>query len=81
MVTVKTSGVYQVLKKKWPKNIFGHGLCDLLALDEASQMNLPKVFMASLPLKSTPLVVIEVHPPADSGGCVGRYTCSASNRM
>ena len=31
---------------------FGHDLCDLLVLDEASQMNLPEAMMAALPLKA-----------------------------
>jgi hypothetical protein len=55
-------GVYGMLKKKWPKNVFGHELCDLLVLDEASQMSLPEAVMAALPLKAdAPLVVVGDH--------------------
>ena len=51
-----------MLKKKWPKAIFGHELCDLLVLDEASQMNLPEAIMAALPLKAdAPLIVVGDH--------------------
>jgi len=39
-----------MLKAKWPKKVFGHELCDLLVLDEASQMRLPEALMAALPL-------------------------------
>ena len=40
----------RMLKAKWPKKVFGHELCDLLVLDEASQMRLPEALMAALPL-------------------------------
>ena len=51
-----------MLKKKWPKSVFGHELCDLLVLDEASQMNLPEAIMAALPLKAdAPLIVVGDH--------------------
>ena len=42
--------IYGMLKAKWPKKVFGHELCDLLVLDEASQMRLPEALMAALPL-------------------------------
>jgi hypothetical protein len=62
VVAVTPGGVYQMLKKKWPKNVFGRGLCDLLVLDEASQMNLPEAAMAALALKpDAPLVVVGAH--------------------
>ncbi len=61
-VGITPGGVYGVLKKKWPKTVFGHGLCDLLVLDEASQMNLPEAAMAALALKpDAPLVVVGDH--------------------
>lgn len=61
-VGVTPGGVYQMLKKKWPKSVFNHGLCDLLVLDEASQMNLPEAAMAALGLKpDAPLVVVGDH--------------------
>lgn len=50
-VGVTPGGIYSMLKARWPRNIFGHELCDLLVLDEASQMNLPEALMAALPLK------------------------------
>ncbi len=51
-----------MLKQKWPKQLFGHELCDLLVLDEASQMNLPEALMAALPLKAdAPVVVVGDH--------------------
>ena len=43
-------GIYGMPMAKWPKKVFGHELCDLLVLDEASQMSLPEALMAALPL-------------------------------
>jgi len=51
-----------MLKQKWSMCVFGHELCDLLVLDEASQMNLPEALMAALPLKpDAPLIVVGDH--------------------
>src|SRR5262249_12105279 len=62
VVAVTPGGTYGMLKRKWPKNVFGHGLCDLLVLDEASQMSLPEAAMAALPLKAdAPLMVVGDH--------------------
>src|SRR5262249_36303328 len=62
VVAVTPGGSYGMLKQKWPKNVFGHELCDLLVLDEASQMSLPEAIMAALPLKpEAPLVVVGDH--------------------
>jgi hypothetical protein len=62
VVGATPGGVYGMLKKKWPKSVFGHELCDLLVLDEASQMNLPEAVMAALPLKAAaPVVVVGDH--------------------
>ncbi|HVK07257.1 MAG TPA: AAA family ATPase, partial [Gemmataceae bacterium] len=62
VVGATPGGVYGMLKKKWPKTVFGHELCDLLVLDEASQMNLPEAVMAALPLTANaPLVVVGDH--------------------
>lgn len=44
-------GVYQSVKERWPRALFGHDLVDCLVLDEASQMNLPEAAMAALLLK------------------------------
>src|SRR5205823_3806938 len=62
VVAVTPGGTYGILKQKWPKNVFGHELCDLLVLDEASQMSLPEAIMAALPMKAeAPLIVVGDH--------------------
>jgi hypothetical protein len=62
VVAITPGGTYGMLKKKWAKDIFGHELCDLLVLDEASQMSLPEAMMAALPLKpDAPLIVVGDH--------------------
>lgn len=62
VMAITPGGIYGMLKKKWSKNIFGHDLCDLLVLDEASQMSLPEAIMAALPLKTdAPLIVVGDH--------------------
>lgn len=62
VAAVTPGGTYGMLKQKWSKCVFGHELCDLLVLDEASQMNLPEAVMAALPMKSdAPLVVVGDH--------------------
>jgi hypothetical protein len=62
VVGITPGGVYGMLKKKWPQAMFSHELCDLLVLDEASQMNLPEALMAALPLNAkAPLIVVGDH--------------------
>ncbi|MFO0796355.1 MAG: AAA domain-containing protein [Gemmataceae bacterium] len=62
VVGVTPGGTYGMLKKRWSKELFGHELCDLLVLDEASQMNLPEALMAALPLVAgAPVVVVGDH--------------------
>ena len=62
VVAVTPGGTYGMLKAKWPKQLFGHELCDLLVLDEASQMSLPEAIMAALPMKAdAPLIVVGDH--------------------
>jgi len=62
VVGIAPAGICRVLKNKWNKAIFGQELCDLLVLDEASQMNLPEALMAALPLKSeAQLIVVGDH--------------------
>lgn len=62
VVGITPGGTYGMLKQKWPKQLFGHELCDLLVLDEASQMNLPEALMAALPLKAdAPIIVVGDH--------------------
>lgn len=61
VVALTPGATYQVLKKKGD-GLFGHELCDLLVLDEASQMSLPEALMAALPLKpDAPLIVVGDH--------------------
>ncbi|MGC4105254.1 MAG: ATP-binding protein [Thermomicrobiales bacterium] len=45
-------GMYRIVTEKFAraKGLFGHGLVDLVVLDEASQMNIPEAVMATLPL-------------------------------
>jgi len=58
VVGATPGGIYGMLKARWPKNIFGHEVCDLLVLDEASQMNLPEALMAALPLRRDGRLVV-----------------------
>ncbi len=54
-------GVYRMLLDRWNK-LFAHQFCDLLVLDEASQMNLPEALMAALALRDdAPVVVVGDH--------------------
>jgi hypothetical protein len=55
--------IYQMVKTKWSsKDLFGHFICDMLVLDEASQMNIPEAVMAALPLKpGGQLIVVGDH--------------------
>jgi len=58
VVAAAPAGIRGLLKDRWPKALFGHDLCDLLVLDEASQMNLPEAAMAALPLRSDGRVIV-----------------------
>ena len=58
IVAITPGGVYGMMKGKWGKDIFDHGLCDCLVLDEASQMNLPEAAMAALPLKRDAQMIV-----------------------
>jgi hypothetical protein len=62
VVGITPGGTYGMLKKRWPNGVFGHELCDLLVLDEASQMGLPEAMMAALPMtQDAPLIVVGDH--------------------
>jgi hypothetical protein len=62
VTAVTPGGVYRLLKDRWPRQLSGHFFCDLLVLDEASQMNLPEALMAALPLRPEgQLVVVGDH--------------------
>ncbi len=50
VVATTPAGVYRIVKDRWNKPLLGHGGCDCLVLDEASQMNLPEALMAALML-------------------------------
>jgi hypothetical protein len=51
--------IYSMVKDRWDKEgLFGHYFCDLLVLDEASQMSLPEAMMASLPLHPSGQVMV-----------------------
>ncbi|NTU80126.1 MAG: AAA family ATPase [Chloroflexales bacterium] len=67
---VTPGGIYGMLKDAG--GIFGHGFCDCLVLDEASQMNLPEAAMAALPLRADgQLIVVGDHrqmPPIIAHG-------------
>jgi len=58
VVAATPGAIYGMVKERWSDNIFGHDVCDLLVLDEASQMNLPEAAMAALPLKATGALVV-----------------------
>ncbi len=62
IVAATPGGTRKLLKAWWPRDLFGHELCDLLVLDEASQMNLPEALMAALPLAAkAPVIVVGDH--------------------
>jgi hypothetical protein len=48
IVAATPGGIYRIVKDRWGKEMLGHGGCDCLVLDEASQMNLPEAIMAAL---------------------------------
>jgi len=58
VVAATPGAIYGMVKERWADNIFGHDVCDLLVLDEASQMNLPEAAMAALPLKASGALVV-----------------------
>ena len=55
-------GIYRMVKGRWQADIFGHKGGDLLVLDEASQMSLPEVMLAALPLRATGQVIVVGDP-------------------
>lgn len=64
VVAATPGGVYTMLRGRWggKDDLLGHHFCDLLVLDEASQMNLPEAMMAALPLRpEAPLIVVGDH--------------------
>jgi hypothetical protein len=62
IAAITPGAVYRLLKNSRSKQLFGQHFCDLLVLDEASQMNLPEALMAALPLRPEgQLVVVGDH--------------------
>ena len=63
IVAATPGSLYTAIKDKWTaKELFGHHFCDLLVLDEASQMSLPEAMMAALPLKPDGRLVVVGDP-------------------
>ena len=60
IVGATPGGIYTSVKDA--KSLFGHEFCDLLVLDEASQMSLPEAMMAALPLSSGGQLVVVGDP-------------------
>ncbi len=62
IVAATPGGVYRIVKDRWGKEMLGHGGCDCLVLDEASQMNLPEAIMAALLLnRDGQLIIVGDH--------------------
>ncbi|NBO92481.1 MAG: DNA helicase [Planctomycetia bacterium] len=58
IVATTPGGVYDLVKD----DLFAYPLCELLVLDEASQMNLPEALMAALALQpDAPIIVVGDH--------------------
>ena len=55
-------GVYQMVKGRWGNDLLEKGLCDLLVLDEASQLSLPEALLAGLPLRRSGQVIVVGDP-------------------
>jgi hypothetical protein len=58
VVGATPSGVFGMLKDRWPKDQFSNKFIDCVILDEASQMNLPEAMASALPLKPTGQVIV-----------------------
>jgi hypothetical protein len=55
-------GIYQMVKGRWDNDLSGKGLCDLLVIDEASQLSLPEALLAALPLRRSGQVIVVGDP-------------------
>jgi hypothetical protein len=69
-VVASTPGqIYQTVKTKWgstgAKGLLGHYSCDLLVLDESSQMSLPEAAMSALTLKPSGQLLVVGEPMYD----------------
>ncbi len=55
-------GIYRMVKGRWGDDLFTNRLCDLLVLDEASQLSLPEALLAGLPLRPSGQVIVVGDP-------------------
>ena len=62
IIATTPGSIYSAIKGKWKGDLFGHYFCDLLILDEASQMSLPEAMMATLPLKPNGQLIVVGDP-------------------
>lgn len=51
-------GIYRMVKGRWGDDLFSNRLCDLLVLDEASQLSLPESLLSGLPLRPSGQVIV-----------------------
>jgi len=62
-VAATPGGIYNAVKAvSKSSSLFGHGFCDLLVLDEASQMGLPEAMIASLPMAPDARLIVVGDP-------------------
>ena len=55
-------GIYRMVKGRWGDDLFSNHLCDLLVLDEASQLSLGEALLAGLPLRPSGQVIVVGDP-------------------
>ncbi len=55
-------GIYRMVKGRWGDDLFSNRLCDLLVLDEASQLSLPEALLSGLPLRPSGQVIVGGDP-------------------
>ena len=55
-------GIYQLVKGRWGDDLFSNRFCDLLVLDEASQLSLPEALLSGLPLRPSGQVLVVGDP-------------------
>ncbi len=55
-------GIYRMVKGRWGDDLFSNRLCDLLVLDEASQLSLPEALLSGLPLRPSGQVIVVGDP-------------------
>ena len=55
-------GIYRMVKGRWGDDLFSNRLCDLLVLDEASQLSLPEALLSGLALRPSGQVIVVGDP-------------------